>query len=616
MDTVFQILWATRAAQSSGRVSVFLHFGYGDLPLAENIPDTGGLLVDIGSMRLPNIDFFKVKVADAGNPDLMDFSVLFSIRPAHDFRVYFRGPEAGAILKLDSFYDFGLDLPPGPPQDFDILLMRNDTAIAKLPAGISGSELKVRLSGQGVGSGGRFRFRLLGRQGSDYSQPYFGMSETFSIASDYFGGADFSRPGPLDTLIAGSADTLVYAERGNPGVTVVSGIYWDSVFVRDVPILGRSDSGGAQRVAWTVPMGMKTGSRYRIGIASESDPGLPISLSPRFAILGVEPDVFEYDNVRDSAKQLRLGEAAQMRTLPEGDTDWVWFDAEAGKPLAILIRGVGFFNLTAIQDTSETGLASRNYDSWPDKSIFTFTPEKSGRCRVRIGSAWVMRQKERYSYSLSLHPMSLDSTGLLLGFTAPHAETRVRAGSASAVRWSPDTVFFDSLARVDLYRDSTRVQILSDAAPNSGAFDWNVDPWMESSPRYRIRISHPGDAGVFGFSPQFAIDGKPRDPYEPDGERISAKRIEPGGAAQSRSLLVSDTDWAFFDCAPGGGYRIEVKSGFPLILSVFSDLQQTTGGISPVLSQVKGSGRCAIQVESFQSQHGEYDLSVSLEAAP
>lgn len=616
MDTPFEILWTTHAAHSSGRVSVFLHSDSGDYPLAENLPDTGGLKVRIGERRIPNVDAFRVKVIDAGDPDRIDFSVLFAMLPFHGSRVYFRNLAAGSILKLDSNYTFGLELPPGAPQGLDVSLMWNDTSGASLRSSISGSDLTINLSGQNVGSGAHIRFKLWGRHNGDGTKAYLGMSAPFSIVSDYFGGAIIAEPGPSDTLVGGTLDTLMYAKRGNPGATFVSGLYSDSIWIGRVSIVQEFDFGDTQMVAWKVPMGFGTGSRFRIGISSSSDPGLPVSLSARFAILGIVPDAFEHDNDAESAKELRLGEAPQMHTLPEGDTDWIWFETETGMSYAIQTRCAEHFEIEVMQESSGFALPIHHAFSRPGITTYIVRPGKSGRYRAKIGSIWPGQNESGASYSISLHPVSFDSTGPLLSFAAPIPGTRIEAGSMFSLRWIPDTVLFDSTVRLELHRDSTLVQTLSEGAPNSGNFDWGIDPWMATSSLYRIRISQIRLGPISGYSPQFTIHGKPPDPYEPDDNRKLAGSIEPGGAAQSRSLLASDVDWVTFDCVKGRSYSVDAKSAFPLILSVHADILRTTGGISPSISQMQGEGRCAIEVQTFQSHHGEYVLSVTSEEQP
>ncbi len=313
----------------------------------------------------------------------------------------------------------------------------------------------------------------------------------------------FSSPSG-DSVWNAGRHTLVWTQdSANFGSQADLSLYEDTTFVL---FLGFA-AGYPGTAQVTLPDHIYSGSRYRIRIS----PHFPqwqgpfvFAYSPYFAIEARTPDAYEPDDSRETAQRIAADGSVQRHNHAQGDTDWVRFEAEAGR--IYLAKATYSYGATYLQlrDSAGSILASTTKGGEP----LAYVPPRDGIYFLRI-----VPNGSGGDYGLRLAAFDASPDGVPLGFTFPAPGAILTADSPYTVTWSPDPAFLSDYMDLALYRGDSSVRDLGTSFLNSGSLPVTLPADLATGADYRLRLGWSGVPSLFGFSPVFSIVGKdPRFP--------------------------------------------------------------------------------------------------------
>ncbi len=347
--------------------------------------------------------------------------------------------------------------------------------------------------------------------------------------------------------------------------------------------------------------GLPTSSHYRVRITSGGN-SLIFAYSPFFTVHGLDPDAYEPDNRQALAKDIVTTGVAQAHTISINDTDWVQFNATAGKSYLVTVNGsVSVY--AYVLDSSGTQI-SYNYGA---KFSQAFTPTQSGKYFVRA---------QYYSgygaYALTVTEFDASKGSAAAKILSPSDTSAWMAGNAYYMSWTPDTAVFGYSVSLSLYLDSTLLQTFVSGTANNGTYLVNIPAGSASSGRYRMRIANYSDSRIFGYGPYFNVVGISPDAFEPDNGKVTAKDISTDGLVQAHTLSINDSDWVSFNAVAGKNYLMNVNGA----LSMYAYLLDSNGtqisynyGTKFSLSFAPArSGKYFLRMQNY-SGYGNYTVS-------
>ena len=390
-----------------------------------------------------------------------------------------------------------------------------------------------------VGSGTKYRIKIR----SIIDTNAFDYGCYFILYSDYSGSYAITSPSKAASCTTGTVNQIAWQILGTPGSSATLQLCSDSVPLSYIS----SVTAGAQTYAWTIPAGLVTANNYRIKITSSYDAGI-YSFSAPFFILGLQPDAYEPDNIRDSARLCTLGKA-QQHTLTLGDTDWVKFSVDSASTYVVQVLGTVPTAGYLYSGTLAAYSAVLSGGTTTSTSTTLWTSPKGGVFNAKIFNAGGLTGS--YSFSVAKY----DSSALVT-FAAPTVASTWAAGSNYSIQWSADSLLFGTPVSIYLYKGSTLISSLGSASYGS-AFPWTIPAGLATGSDYRIRVSNYYNSAIAGFSQPFTISGLAPDKYEPDNTRSTASSLLPLGKSQSHTITFSDTDWVKFSADSGATYLVQ-----------------------------------------------------------
>jgi hypothetical protein len=430
-------------------------------------------------------------------------------------------------------------------------------------------------------------------------QPYSGMG-SYTLALFEFdpgkGGlpVKFSAPDSSTVWSAGSSYNIGWT----PDSAVFGNLVYLDLYNDTVLAQGASSSlPNSGAYAWLIQAGTYTSSKYRIRISAYANRAI-YGFSPYFTISGIVPDAYEPDNLRGAAKAIAADGSVQQRNIVYGDTDWVRFDAVAGKTyLAGVNSSLASVSLS-ITDSLGTNLVSQS----GARVSAAYTPTRSGKYYVRV---------QYYSgsgaYALTLASFDAGQGGVSVKFTNPDSSAVWSAGSTYAAAWAPDSALFGTYVTLSLYLDSQFLYNLSSYTANSGNTSVTLPYGLATGKNYRLRLTNYSNPQVFGTGQPFSIAGTAPDSLEPNDTLTAAKAIVPNSPRQALSLSYRDKDWFRFTAKAQKLYLFQTvsASALPTLLRLWP-----AAGGSALLSSTKTSLDSANALSWLAPADGEYLISV------
>jgi hypothetical protein len=432
-------------------------------------------------------------------------------------------------------------------------------------------------------------------------QPYSGMG-AYTLSLTAFDPAkgglpvDFSAPDSGTVWSAGSSYSINWTpDSALFGTQINLELYNDTVLTQSIySYLGNTGS-----YSWPIQAGTYTSGKYRIRISSYANRSV-YGFSPYFTISGVVPDAYEPDNLRSAAKAIAADGAAQQRNIVYGDTDWVRFDAVAGKTYVASVNSALANVYLYIADSAGANLVSQS----GSRVSAVYSPIRSGKYYVRV-----MYYSGSGAYSLTLASFDAGQGGVPVKFTNPDTAAAWSAGSAYTAAWAPDSALFGTYVTLSLYLGEQFLYNLSSYAANSGSIAVTLPSGLATGKNYRLRLTNYSNPQVFGSSQPFSIAGTAPDSLEPNDTLTAAKAVVPDAPRQGLSLSYRDKDWFRFTAKAQKLYVIQAFSASAL--PTWLRLWPSTPGAAALVSATKASSLDSANAISWLAPaDGEYLVSV------
>jgi hypothetical protein len=448
-----------------------------------------------------------------------------------------------------------------------------------------------------VGSGNRFHIKIV--NSNDASQYDFGGY--FTLYSSYFGTYSFQNPVDSTVWQAGNSYAIQWQYTGAPGTYVVLQLYNDSTYYSSITTLTSNSTGS---YTWTIPGGIASGSNYRIKILSYYDAGL-YSFSEKFTIAGVDPDAFENDNTRDSAKTAVSG-VLQQHSNTSSDTDWVRIDMDSGKTYIIQDSGVAYFYTSLrLYYGTETTYTS-NYST--STLTWQYACTRSGTYYMKIYPYY-----SGYTGSYTFKVTEFDPYTAVT-FSSPTSSVPWTAGSTYTISWTPDVGMFSNYIELYLYKGNSLVYTIDTYDANDGSYSFTVPTGYVTGSDYRIRLVNDSYSSIYAWSDSFTISGVAPDAYEYDDTLGAAKSITTDGVVQSRTLSYNNYDYISFTAEKDSIYCIQGSTLYMYLYlynSAGTSLTYNYGYGPKILWTCPTSGTYYLRVSQYStSYYGSYGIYV------
>ena len=390
-----------------------------------------------------------------------------------------------------------------------------------------------------LASGNRYHIKI--QSATDTSQWDFGGY--FTLSSPYSGTYSIQNPVDSSSWTAGNSYTIQWQSTGSPGTYVTLRLYSDSIYYASISTLSSLSAGS---YTWTIPGTIASGSTYQIKITSYSDSGL-YRFSERFTIAGIDPDAYENDNIRDSAKTAVSG-VIQQHTLTYSDTDWVRVAMDSGKTYIIQDSGVSaFYTRLYLYYGTETSYRTYNYST--STLMWQYACTQTGTYYLKIYPYY-----SGYTGSYTLRVTEFNPLTSAT-FSSPISSTTWAAGSSYTISWTPDVGMFSNYVNLYIYKGDQLVYTFTTYASNSGSYTASLPAGLATGSDYRIRIANYSYTQIYGYSQNFTISGMTPDTFEFDNVRDSASPLTLG-TVQQHNHTYNDTDWVRFSADSGSRYVV------------------------------------------------------------
>jgi hypothetical protein len=386
------------------------------------------------------------------------------------------------------------------------------------------------------------------------SSSYYGDYDLKITEVDPFTCITFTAPTSSTTWSSGSTYSIQWQPDTALFGTLVRLDYCEDTTVVSYITTSNSNTGTQ---SWPVPANISTSAQYRIRMESRTYPGI-FGYSQKFTVSGINPDIYEYDDERDSASTFDTLGTDQNRSLTLNDTDWVSFEAKKGETYAIQTVGQAITRVYLYYEDDATLLASANPNTSRRRTTLVYECDTSGTFYARV-TCYSTSVSYYGEYKLRITEVDPFSSAT---FTAPVSNTTWSSGTSYSIQWQVDTVLFDRSVGLALCEDTTFVTLIYSSAVNDGDQAWSVPAGITTSSRYRIRMLNYYDQGIIGYSDTFTISGILPDTFEVDDSISQASDIAVDGIIQNHTLTLSDTDWVAFPGRTGMSYVVNTKATF------------------------------------------------------
>jgi hypothetical protein len=148
------------------------------------------------------------------------------------------------------------------------------------------------------------------------SSSYYGDYDLKITEVDPFTCITFTAPTSSTTWSSGSTYSIQWQPDTALFGTLVRLDYCEDTTVVSYITTSNSNTGTQ---SWPVPANISTSAQYRIRMESRTYPGI-FGYSQKFTVSGINPDIYEYDDERDSASTFDTLGTDQNRSLTLNDT--------------------------------------------------------------------------------------------------------------------------------------------------------------------------------------------------------------------------------------------------------------------------------------------------------
>lgn len=487
---------------------------YRDSSLAQDIARES----NSGSIRwsipeaLPTSDRYRIRIANYNNPLVYSYGPYFAIKGMEPDAYEPDDSRSQAISMADSttlrrnltYLDTDwvqIDAQPGRHHLASIV---STTLLAA--SGFDTDGRNFSNTGRQLGHQVRFQPKTAGklflRLADTGSAMDLGRKYSLFLRSFDSSKSDFPLDFGFDTAahFKGTAKINWTADTGYYGNRMKARLYLDTSEVRikgsGYPyIVANSGS-----YSWTVPAGLISSSRYRLRFQSYDVPGIS-TYSPYFHIDGMDPDGFEPDSAMSLAKAIAADGSIHYRNLTYSDTDWIAFNAVAGKQYLVSFNLMPQLSFNLVDSGGKAGA--------PKSGTLLFVAGDSKPHYLRAQANTI---NDVGAYSVAVYSGDT-AQGFPVKFSAPDIDTAWSAGSTHTLMWTPDGALFGSAVALSVWQGSKEVRKITPAnqsVPNTGSYSWAIPADLPPGSQYQVRMeSTTLITRVFGYSRPFAIGSAP-----------------------------------------------------------------------------------------------------------
>jgi hypothetical protein len=275
---------------------------------------------------------YRIKITSLTQDTVFGFSSAFTITNIPEV-ITVSSPAASAIVNAGtSIYVYWNSSGPVPGSYVSVSLIDSSGAVSVISSSVYRTNayyvwsIPATLAG-----GGTMRVRVA----STVDTTVAGYSGAFTIVP-VPPSLTITSPDTLTSWTTGYNYTIYWSYAGTPGANVRLELYDTSALVQTISQSVYTTNGN---FLWYVPTSLKTGTRYRVKIASTTKDSV-FGFSRYFQIVSPSSnDAYEPDSTSALAKPITVGAAAQSHSLTAGDRDWLSFSATAGTTYTIQTFG-------------------------------------------------------------------------------------------------------------------------------------------------------------------------------------------------------------------------------------------------------------------------------------
>jgi hypothetical protein len=232
-------------------------------------------------------------------------------------------------------------------------------------------------------------------------------------------------------------------------------------------------------ITWTVPQGMATGKDYRLC--------LDLSFSDTFSIIGLEPDKYEPDDVRNnSLPDIHAG--TEIHTLTVNDTDWFKYWST---PEGVLV----------IKATPSSSSMPLRLDCYPN--ALTTIPIDSSvvLATSTTGVVFKITSSSFGSYSIASQFRNTREGALV---TSPASGSSWSIGQTIPIKWN--SVSMGGTVTIQFANNSNRPTVYS--VPDTGTYLWTIDSTFTPYQSNYVQVTSSLHNSLYGVSRTFTIIDK------------------------------------------------------------------------------------------------------------
>lgn len=554
-------------------------------------------------------DKYRIKITVLTDTSAYDYSGYFRIFSGLNGSIEVTSPVENTEIILDSTFLINWITTGNIGTRLNLNLYRNDEFIAQIAKDVNVTSgfysWNPVTSPQGSGTG----YQIEAISSSDASIK--SMSNSFSIKSFFTGSYSISSPVDSSVFTSGQVVSLKWTSTGTPGPFVKIDLYEDTTNIYTIDSM-LTDTGAYY---WYIPKSITSSSNYKLKLTSVGDPAI-FAFTNKIFINGIDPDIYEPDNSRDSASQFNTG-ITQEHTITVNDTDWIAFSADSGQVYLLKDSAVGFLDnvITLFLGDNDSYIYKDSTVNYNGLLYKVWTPTATGKYYARIVG---MSDSSAGTYFFSCSKFDPLKT---LNFISPTINTKVSTSTEYDIQWTADTSIVGNSLEISLYKGGLFAQSLSSTnIINNGLFHWVIGDGIASGSDYQIKLSNTKNETLYALSPYFTINGIVTDTFEYDNIIDSASTINLG-TFQNHSITLGDIDWVEFDCDSFSfyaiylygvnGFNTSIKVLDPNDSLVFDEVSDSLGIIKRILpAELMGKYKISVSATNVL-EYGSYSVGVT-----
>ncbi len=299
-------------------------------------------------------------------------------------------------------------------------------------------------------------------------------------------------PNGGESWAAGTTQTIRWTYAGSPGIYVKIELFKSSILYMTIAASAAIGSGGSGSYSWPIPSGQAPGSDYRIRVTSASDSQY-IDLSNSYFTIAAPPAPVTISIRVSSPNGTESWQAGLTQTIR-----WT-YEGNPGASVKIELLKAGVLNST-ITSSATIGASGSGSYSWA--ILAGYTPASDYQIQITSTSNSVYTDKSDSYFTIAAPPAP--AAGIRVSY--PNGGETLRMGSTQTIRWTY-TGDPGASVRIELMKNGVLYRTISSSVPSgsggNGSYNWTVPTALESSRKYKIRVTSTSNGSVTDSSDRY-----------------------------------------------------------------------------------------------------------------